>query len=217
MSSLTTFLEHFRPDGYTTFVAIVPDGSTTTRTFNGVDPKAAIDWLKAQNESKGLYYTLNGTSAGQAKKPTKAEITKVHGLHADLDPRDGAGHDYEAERERLAALADELAALPCPPTYIVDSGNGVQPVWLLAKPRQATAARVEAAEALNRRIEAALGAQGTHNIDRLLRLPGAVNYPNARKRKLGRGRTRAKLLSATWRRYRWTRSRRWSPGSKSAR
>ena len=53
---------------------------------------------------------------------------------------------------------------------------------------------VERVEAENREVEAALGAIGTHNIDRLLRLPGTVNFPNQKKRKRGRGTCQARLL-----------------------
>ena len=34
-------------------------------------------------------------------------------------------------------------------------------------------------------------------------MPGTRNFPNAKKRKLGRGETQARLLHATWRRYSW--------------
>jgi Protein of unknown function (DUF3987) len=53
-------------------------------------------------------------------------------------------------------------------------------------------------------VEAVLGAKGTHNVDRLLRVPGTCNHPNAKKRALGRGETQSRLLRWTWRRYSWT-------------
>ena len=103
----------------------------------------------------------------------------------------------------MAALADELRALPWPPTLVIDSGNGLQPIWLLEVPIEGTPEYRAAAEELCARIEAALGAKGTHNVDRLLRVPGTRNYPNARKRKLGRVETQAKLLETEWQHYSW--------------
>jgi hypothetical protein len=70
-------------------------------------------------------------------------------------------------------------------------------------PIEATDEYQQAAESLCAQIEAALGAKGTHNVDRVLRVPGTRNLPNAKKKKLGRGETRARLLRWTWRRYSW--------------
>ena len=95
-------------------------------------------------------------------------------------------------------------ALDTPPSFIVDSGNGIQPVWLLADPIEANEEYRQAAESLCAQIEAALGAKGTHNVDRLLRVPGTRNFPNAKKRALGRDETQARLLCWTWCRYSWT-------------
>ena len=52
-------------------------------------------------------------------------------------------------------------------------------------------------------IEAALGAKGTHNVDRLLRVPAPAISRTPRSAALGRGETQARLLHATWRRYSW--------------
>ena len=95
-------------------------------------------------------------------------------------------------------------ALDTPPSFIVDSGNGIQPVWLLADPIEANEEYRQAAESLCAQIEAALGAKGTHNVDRLLCVPGTRNFPNAKKRALGRDETQARLLCWTWCRYSWT-------------
>ena len=124
-------------------------------------------------------------------------------MWADIDPLDSDGRSWGDERKRLEALADELQALETPPTFITDSGSGIQPLWQLADPIEANPEYRQAAESLCAQIEAALGAKGTHNCDRLLRVPGTRNFPNAKKRKLGRGETQARLLYATWRRYSW--------------
>ena len=198
------FLEHFRPDGYTTFVAIVPDGSTVAATFNGADPSDAVKWIAGQNRARNVYFTCNPTSPDLRKKPHKEDITEISAVWGDIDPLDGSGRAWTDERERLETLAYEVMALDTPPSFIVDSGNGIQPVWLLADPIEANEEYRQAAESLCAQIEAALGAKGTHNVDRLLRVPGTRNFPNAKKRALGRDETQARLLCWTWCRYSWT-------------
>jgi len=202
-ADLLTFLERFRPDGCITFVGIVPDGSTVAETFNGADPSQAAKWIMAHNRARNVYFTCNPTPPDTRSKPTKDDITAVASLWADVDPLDSKGRSWAAERKRLLALADELAALEWPPSLIIDSGSGIQPIWLLGEPIEAIPEYRDAAEALCARIEAALGAKGTHNVDRLLRVPGTRNFPNAKKRALGRGEIQARLLHATWPRYGW--------------
>ena len=151
----------------------------------------------------GVYFTVNATPPHLRKKALKEDITAIAGFWSDLDPRDDQGLPIDHERERLAALAEELLALDTPPTLIIDSGNGLQPIWLLADPIEASPEYRDAADALCARFEAALGAKGTHNCDRVLRVPGTINHPNRKKRNLGRGETQARLLAATWQRYGW--------------
>ena len=90
----------------------------------------------------------------------------------------------------LLALAAELAELPWPPTVIIDSGNGIAPLWQLEAVLPNVEEHQGAIEALGRRIEKALGGiENTSNIDRLLRLPGPINLPDAKKLGKGRGPT----------------------------
>jgi Protein of unknown function (DUF3987) len=113
--------------------------------------------------------------------------------HADVDPMDEA-FPFTDERARLHGLAELLTNdTEMPPSVVIDSGNGIQLLWVIAR-EPLTPEAVERVEAENRAVEAALGAIGTHNIDRLLRLPGTVNFPNQKKRKRGRGACQARLL-----------------------
>jgi hypothetical protein len=201
MTDLSDFLEHFRPGAYVNFCSIIPDGPLVGRSFNGC--MRAEAWLRAQNRKANVYYTFNRAPDDFAGKPDKKEITALEGGHAEIDPRDGV--DLSIERARLIGLADELMASASPPSLLVDSGSGLQVAWLLADPVPAAPEYVAAIEALNRRLAAVLGAdQKAWNVDRLLRCPGTVNFPDAKKRKLGRPRCESKLIHADWgRRYTW--------------
>lgn len=68
------------------------------------------------------------------------------------------------------------------PTTIWFTGGGCQAVWRLDRPLD-----VEQAEELNKALLIALqGGPGTHNADRLLRLPWTMNWLNDKKRAAGR-------------------------------
>ncbi|MEJ2116648.1 MAG: hypothetical protein P8Y36_01595, partial [Alphaproteobacteria bacterium] len=74
------------------------------------------------------------------------------------------------------------------------TGNGLQALWFFEKPIRATAENIRKTEDINARIAQHLGADSCHNIDRLLRLPGTVNWPDDRKKKLGR----VPVMSELW-------------------
>ena len=189
MSEIADFLTRFRPGGPWLLTAIVPDGMTNTRTF--IDANAAERWALDENAAgRNLYFSVNQTTRALDKKATKADIARVEFLHVDLDPR--AGEDLASERERIRKrLNGSLAAdgIP-PPSFIIDSGGGYQAFWRLAQPIELDGdpAKVEDAERYNIELACKLGGDATHNIDRIMRLPGGglTNWPTVKKQEKGR-------------------------------
>lgn len=177
-----------------TLVAIVPDGPTTTTTYSLGHLGDALDWIeKCQLNEKNVYFQPNETPFGCVSKPRKSTMVAALTRFADIDPLD-AEIPLKEERARLSRLAVALAEdQEFPPTAVVDSGNGLQLIWVVER-EPLSAEAIDRIEAETRDIEAALGAGGTQNIDRLLRLPGTVNFPSAKKRRLGRGVSHAKLI-----------------------
>jgi putative DNA primase/helicase len=155
--------------------AITPDGGISGKYF-GSDVEAATNWAVDQNaQERGLYYTGNRCHSGVTTKSTKADITSVRFVYVDIDPpKDGAPFDK-------AGVVSKLLCCVTPPSVIVDTGNGVQALWLLTEGSE----DFDRVEAINKSIASHWGGDNCHNIDRLLRLPGTVNYPN--KKKLERG------------------------------
>jgi hypothetical protein len=137
----------------------------------------AATWLTAKNASgRNCYWTVNVTAADLNRKPAKKDIVAARFSHADIDPPKGS-----AGMDKDAALAD-LLKLDLVPSFVVDSGNGLQPLWRKAyAPKEWTLI-----ENTNRAIAKKLGADNCHNIDRLLRVPGTINWPDATKRARGR-------------------------------
>lgn len=160
-------------------VAIHPDPPQSNKPFGqyfGVKVDQALEWArKANGNGYNVYWTLNYVGPGVRTKPDKDQIQAARGAHCDKDPpKDGSPWDKGAV---IAALTDHAV----PPSLIIDSGNGVQPVWLFGSPEKDKAS----VETVNRGLEAVFGGDHCHNIDRLLRIPGSVNYPNKAKRDRG--------------------------------
>lgn len=164
--------------------SIIPDGNCVGRWF-GEDIATATDWAITQNsEGKNLYWTVNLVAEGCNKKPSKADIVATRFAHVDIDPPKSGG-----PLDKLQTQA-ELAALSVPPTLIIDSGGGLQAFWRLSG-----SASLAEVESVNRSLAERLGGDNCcHNIDRLMRLPGTVNYPNAKKRAAGRILSFAKVI-----------------------
>jgi hypothetical protein len=196
-----SFLRNAVPGGPWLLVAIDPErkAAPSARTFDGAvwAADSLREWLRVQNEhQRNVYWSVNPTRAPMDKKPTKNDVAAVRFLHVDVDHR--AGEDFVPEHERiLALLTTKLPPGLPPPSIVVDSGGGFQAFWRLAEPVPlAGPEAVDTMERYNRRLATLLGGDHCHNVDRVMRLPGTVNWPDARKRKKGRTPKLAKIAPA---------------------
>lgn len=112
-------------------VAIKPDADpdkpedTQGRHFND-DHDAAASWAVRMNRAGfNVYWSVNVVPTGMNKKPKKSDISAMRFAHLDLDrPKDGS--DW-SKADKLS----ELQALQFPPSFVVDSGNGLGAFWRL--------------------------------------------------------------------------------------
>jgi hypothetical protein len=187
------FLQQLAPDRpWWTLTAIEPDGKVVTESFEYVE-EARRFIADYNGDGYGIYYSLNTTKTRLRSKARKDDIAAVEYLHVDADPNaDETPDDFKA---RLLPKLDEFRY---PPTFVVDSGNGLQLLWRLRQAVPLTDdATIADIEARNHALAEALGAApSTRNVDRILRVPGTTNYPNEPKRKQGRVECPAKLLEA---------------------
>lgn len=159
-----------------------------TATIDNINP-----FISAHINDYNLYYTVNEPSINAPNNKLKKEhITKLHGVWLDADPVKGA--DFQGERGRLLKFADLLKNQPTPPTYIIDSGAGVQAFWYLTEPLDATNDNINTLESLGRGISIKYDTDAVQNIDRIMRLPFTNNIPDERKQKIGRTRATARIL-----------------------
>ncbi len=193
-----SFCRMLYPEGPWVITAIHPESkAVATRTFGPGEEAALRAWLSAHGDHN-LYFGVNRPIGRPTKKTALTDIAAVCYLHVDIDPR--VGEDPAEERERIAKA---LAAFTPPPTFIIDSGGGMQGFWRLQEPIPVNGdlAAADDAKLYNLALERALGADRCHNVDRIMRLPGTVNWPDAKKRARGRVPRLARLLLGSGKAY----------------
>jgi len=194
MSLSLEFLQKFRPHGPWVLTAIHPtkEGRLNTTTFNEASVEKLKQWLNRYGEDHNIYFSVNPTLADKVyKKASRENISAVEYLHVDVDPR--AGEDLDAEQKRILGTIRKFKPIP---TCVIFSGGGYQAFWRLEEPIQIDGdlQKAEDAKRYNQQLEMLLGGDNCHNIDRIMRLPGTVNRPNAKKRKKGRTEVMAELI-----------------------
>lgn len=174
------FLEHMFPSLPRHLIAIDQKGRVTARTFSPDEVDKMRAWIDARQGLSNLYFHVNALRIGTTnKKATKDDVATALRFHSDID-------DTSAE-ERVFKFTP-------PPSVVVFSGGGYHPYWNLAEP----ASDLLRVEASNLAIAKALGGDNCHNIDRVMRLPGTVNIPNAKKKRAGRKPVLTRIVKADW-------------------
>lgn len=190
------FLELFHPEGPWALTAIAVDKKgIETATFNPDTKNEMARWLKKYNGKRNIYFHVNQPMNDLTSKAKREDIKRVNWLHVDIDPE--AGQNLDQERKRcLGLLTDKLPQGTAKPTVIVFSGGGYQGFWRLKEPLLVNGdlEKAEEAKLYNKKLEKDFGADNCHNIDRIMRLPGTINMPDAKKRAKGRVPALAKVL-----------------------
>ena len=180
-----------------TAIASNDDKRTFTRTFVANDDDGQRRFIERHNSAErccNIYFHVNPTIGSLNKKAAREDIESLAFLHVDIDPR--VGEDIKEEQERaLKLLQDPPGDLP-PPTCIIFSGGGCQSFWHLKNPVliDGDPDRYEDAKRYNVQLEILFGADKCHNVDRIMRVPGTVNWPDKTKREKGRVPTLAVLV-----------------------
>ncbi|WP_303718718.1 DNA-primase RepB domain-containing protein [Brevundimonas naejangsanensis] len=190
--AIRTFLEEVVGGDRIVLTAIPPDGGRTeTETFDSAE--AAARWAAGKNGAAGmnLYWTVNTVARAVCSKTKKEDMEALRFLHVDIDPR--KGEDATGARIRILTA---LEAFEPRPTFVVFSGGGYQAFWRLEEPVfvGGDANRIAESEAYNRQLAADLGGDHCWSIDHLMRLPGTVNWPGEKKRRLGRTARQAEVV-----------------------
>ena len=190
------FLDQWKRAGPWVLTAIQIDKKAIdTATFRITDREDLTAWLEKFNGVRNIYFHVNPTLRDMRSKALKEDVKSMDWLHVDIDPE--GGRDLDTERDRILGLLTEDLPNGIPePTVIIFSGGGYQGFWKLQEPIPidgSTEASQEA-ELYNKRLEQIFGGDHCHNVDRIMRLPGTINVPDAKKLKAGRIKEEAALL-----------------------
>lgn len=191
------FLRRMYPEGPWALTSIAVDKKhIETVTFGPSSQESLLSWVEEYNGIRNIYWHVNPVRYAVQKKAERTDIASVCYLHVDVDPREG--EPLKEERERILKLFTTNLPKGVPePTCILFSGGGYQGFWKLEQPIPINGelGLAEDAKRYNQQLETLFSADNCHNIDRLMRLPGTVNLPDAKKQKKGRVPELARVLS----------------------
>src|SRR5262249_35289527 len=153
------------------------------RTFdkNEAGRRDMLEWIRKGNARHyNIYFSVGDVSSALDRNHVKAkreEITTVVALHADIDCKVTPGEKMETAKAARIEAVNTNVLIP-PPSIIVDSGGGIQCYWLLAKSIKVTDANRDDIEARNKQIAEDVGGDAVQNVDRIMRVPGTINWPD---------------------------------------
>lgn len=184
------FLEAIAQGSPISLAHIPPDGKPAGGTGRLPEHhEKVVGLLEKYSGQRNLYYALNEPYPGRRGKLKKEDIARLRGVVVDIDP------GPQRTREALLTLArDHINDVEFSPTFVVDSGNGIQMGWLFPEPIDNSKANQTLVEAQAARLADHFDSDAVQSVDHLFRIPGTINLPNAKKVAAGRTQALARLL-----------------------
>ena len=132
--------------------------------------KIAYDFCEDEMD---VYFGVNPRIGNAGSKENVPWLTA---FHAEIDyGKDG--HKKPSEYGTYDEALRSIKNFEIKPTYINHSGGGFHCYWVLSEPVGVSDIGLDSLENVNRNLTAALGGDsGTHNINRILRVPGTYNF-----------------------------------------
>ena len=165
---------------------------TVHRADSATKLASAILGAKTLNENgHNIYFEVNlGEARDQRSKA--GNITHLRAVVGDVDAKGARNID-----DCMVAVA----ALPLPPTFATHTGGGIQVFYFLHSMIAATPEHIATYVDIGQALRDVIDGDAVFDLPRMMRMPGFVNHPTAKKLATGRVPTKAKVLSASGRRY----------------
>jgi len=154
------------------FLELRPVRETTVnrRFFSLSEDQDLSQPLNYAQSHAGQYHIFLGIQPRIRKSGKDQDVSHLITFWVDMDGKDFDGGKSEA--------LEKIRNFDLDPTIIVDSGNGFHVYWVLENPIEVTNRNCEELTLYSKALHIELEADSTHNISRLLRLPGTPNIKN---------------------------------------
>ena len=131
------------------------------------------------NQGIDVYYGVNPRTGQGGKKENVHYLTS---FHAEIDYGND-GHKKVLAHQTYDEAFNAIQKFYLPPTLVVHSGGGFHCYWVLNTPLKVSDYGVGTLELINKSISLELGGDaGTHDISRVLRVPGTFNFKTSNPR-----------------------------------
>jgi putative DNA primase/helicase len=167
------FAESLKQDCGEISIEVPNERGAMNQTFHGnVSDAVNTAYLLCQ-QGLDVYVGVN-PRVGRASK--KENVHWLASFHAEVDYGQ-AGHKKKPEYETYDDALTAIKAFEIPPTIFIHSGGGFHCYWVLNAPANVSEIGLKPLENVNRAILTIIKADGgTHNINRVLRVPGTFNF-----------------------------------------
>ena len=171
------FLDSIHPKGYGQLELriIGPQPGRVKKEWPS-DNRKAVRFAVREGRKRNVYVGVAPRKNSRNSKKTNVEY--FPGTWVDVDFHDFEGGETEAK--------ERLDAFPIKPTLLIHSGGGFHVYFLLHQPIPVTEDAIPRLEQLNKNFAIGLGGDKCHSLEHLLRIPGTMNLPNAKKVAAGR-------------------------------
>jgi len=153
-------------------IRIFPKNQAPKQFFCKSESDAALVSGNLCNSGIDVYFGVN-PRVGNAGK--KQNVHYLVAFHAEVDYGTD-GHDKKAIHQTCEEAIAAINAFKMKPTIVNHSGGGFHCYWVLNTPLKVEGRDVELFENVNKALLRHLGGDGgTHDISRVLRVPGTFN------------------------------------------
>jgi putative DNA primase/helicase len=139
-------------------------------------PAAAELAIDLCNQGIDVYVGVNPRTGRQGKKEN---VHYLAAFHAEID-YGKFGHKKENEFANYDEALDAINNFDLAPSVVIHSGGGFHCYWVLNVPLRVEDYEIATLENVNKALSQSLnGDSGTHDISRVLRIPGTFNFKNS--------------------------------------
>ena len=143
-----------------------------TQNFYASEMDAAEQAYHFLQRGIDVYFGVN-PRVGNAGK--KENVHYLSAFHAEVD-YGKTGHKKVSPCETYDEALQSIQSFNPEPTVIVHSGGGFHCYWVLSNPVKVSDIGIDVLEGINKNLSRKLGGDpGTHDISRVLRVPGTLN------------------------------------------